>query len=112
MPEPDAGPTPDLSVVVPAFNEAARLPPSLEKILAFLRASGRTHELIVVDDGSRDETAETVQALGHRSEIRLVRHPLNLGKGLPFAPGYWRRGERLSSSQMRICPLRSPTPSS
>lgn len=88
MPEPEAGPAPDLSVVVPAFNEADRLPPSLEKILAFLRASGRTFELIVVDDGSRDQTVEAVQALAHSDrEIRLVRHPLNLGKGAAVRTG-------------------------
>ena len=88
MPEPELGPAPDLSVVVPAFNEADRLPPSLEAILAYLRVWGRTYELIVVDDGSRDRTAEMVEGIGaHQGEVRLVKHPLNLGKGAAVRTG-------------------------
>src|SRR5258708_9646405 len=88
VPEPDLGPAPGLSVVVPAFNEADRLPPSLETILAYLRASGRTYELIVVDDGSRDRTVEMVAAVGvGEGEMRLVKHPLNLGKGAAVRTG-------------------------
>jgi dolichyl-phosphate beta-glucosyltransferase len=60
---PEAQPAPALSVVIPAFNEAARLPRSLELILEHVRASGRTYEVIVVDDGSRDSTVATVEAM-------------------------------------------------
>src|SRR5258708_37236063 len=88
VPEPDLGPAPGLSVVVPAFNEADRLPPSLETILGYLLASGRTYELIVVDDGSRDRTVEMVEAIGiGKREKRLVKHPPNLSKGAAVRMG-------------------------
>ena len=54
---------PELSVVIPAYKEAARLPPSVEKVLEYLRASGRSHELLVVDDGSKDSTVATIEAM-------------------------------------------------
>ena len=88
MPQPEVAARPRLSVVVPAYNEAGRLPPTLEAILAYLRDSGRSYELIVVDDGSRDRTVEVVEAINHeREEIRLVKHPLNLGKGAAVRTG-------------------------
>jgi dolichyl-phosphate beta-glucosyltransferase len=86
VPETEAAPA--LSVVVPAYNEASRLPPSLEKILAYLRASGRSHEVIVVDDGSRDDTVAAVERLNAGGAgIRLVRHQVNLGKGAAVRTG-------------------------
>ncbi len=85
---PEAPAAPALSVVIPAFNEASRLPPSLDLILAYLRASGRTHEVIVVDDGSRDSTVAAVDTLnGTGADVRLVRHQVNLGKGAAVRTG-------------------------
>ena len=52
---------PELSVVVPGYNEAERLPPSLEKVVPWLEDSGREFELILVDDGSRDRTLEVMR---------------------------------------------------
>jgi dolichyl-phosphate beta-glucosyltransferase len=79
---------PQLSVVIPAYNEVARLPPSVEKILAYLRASGLSYELIVVDDGSKDSTVDTVEAMNRSGAgIRLVRHQVNLGKGAAVRTG-------------------------
>lgn len=79
---------PELSVVIPAYNEAARLPPSVQKVLAYLRASGRSFELIVVDDGSKDSTVDTVEAMNRDGAgIRLVRHQVNLGKGAAVRTG-------------------------
>jgi dolichyl-phosphate beta-glucosyltransferase len=68
---------PALSVVVPAFNEAARLPPTLETVRAYLAASGIPHEIVVVDDGSADATAEVARAAG----ATLLRNERNRGKG-------------------------------
>jgi dolichyl-phosphate beta-glucosyltransferase len=86
VPEEQARPA--LSVVIPAFNEASRLPPSMELILEYLKASGRTNEVLVVDDGSRDTTAAVVDTLNERgADIRLVRHPVNLGKGAAVRTG-------------------------
>ena len=51
------------SIILPAFNEAARIGPSLEKALAFVREQHWNVEIIVVNDGSRDDTAEIVRRL-------------------------------------------------
>ena len=53
-----------LSVVIPAYNEAARLPPTLERVRLYLASSGLTHEILVADDGSTDETAAVARAGG------------------------------------------------
>ena len=49
-------------MVIPAYNEGRRLPPTLEKIQRYL--SGRPHEIVVVDDGSSDDTAARAAAAG------------------------------------------------
>ncbi|WP_211230003.1 dolichyl-phosphate beta-glucosyltransferase [Desulfovirgula thermocuniculi] len=69
------------SVVVPAYNEETRLPGTLEAIRAHL--SGREYEVVVVDDGSSDRTAEVAGEFG----CRVVRHPRNLGKGTAVRTG-------------------------
>src|ERR671933_57220 len=51
----------ELSVVIPAYNEAAILGETIARVAAYLEASGQ-HELLVVDDGSRDATAAIVEA--------------------------------------------------
>lgn len=79
---------PRYSVVIPAYNEAGRLPRTLEQISAFLRSGRRPHEILVVDDGSRDRTADVVRsfAAGH-PEVRLLSQPRNLGKGAAIQAG-------------------------
>lgn len=63
---------PWLSVVIPAYNEAERLPGALDRLLAYLRSRGKDFEVVVADDGSRDGTAERVDRPGE-SEIRILR---------------------------------------
>jgi glycosyltransferase involved in cell wall biosynthesis len=76
--------TPELSVVIPAYNEAGRMEPSLERLLAFLSESGRPQfEVIVVDDGSQDGTHRVVA----RHDVRLIRLPDNRGKGAALRAG-------------------------
>jgi glycosyltransferase involved in cell wall biosynthesis len=77
---------PLVSIVVPAFNEAARIGDSIEKIDAFIRQSSIAIELIVVDDGSHDNTAEVVNRVQAKA-IRLVRNPENHGKGYSVRQG-------------------------
>ena len=75
---------PRLTVVVPAFNEAARLGRGLRKILDYLNRHERNAELIVVDDGSDDETKSVAEASLADSggvEARVIRYEQNRGKG-------------------------------
>jgi dolichyl-phosphate beta-glucosyltransferase len=69
-----------LSVVIPAFNEAERLPATLAKIRAYLDGRGERYEILVVDDGSRDATV--VQAERHGgAATRVLKNERNRGKG-------------------------------
>jgi glycosyltransferase involved in cell wall biosynthesis len=81
-------PTPELTVIIPAYQEAARIGPTLEAVLAYLRAQPLSFELIVVDDGSRDSTAEVVGVfLADVPEARLIGYQPNRGKGYAVRAG-------------------------
>jgi dolichyl-phosphate beta-glucosyltransferase len=72
----------DLSIVIPAYNEELRIVPTLEALHAFLATLPLRSELLVVDDGSRDGTVATVEALRDRMpNLRVVRQVPNRGKG-------------------------------
>ena len=75
--------SPAVSLVIPAFNEADRLPPFLNTVRPYMAdAYGDLYEVIVVDDGSRDRTAEVVEeAAANWPQLRLLRHGENRGKG-------------------------------
>jgi len=74
------------SVVVPAFNEAQRIGPTLERILAYFERRSPPAEIVVVDDGSSDGTAEVAARFTPRG-VRLVRLPRNRGKGAALRAG-------------------------
>jgi len=79
---------PDYSIVIPAYNESARLGATLEKVLAYVHAQGWDAEVIVVNDGSRDDTAEIVRAFAAKDPaLRLVENPGNRGKGYSVRNG-------------------------
>ena len=79
---------PDLSIVIPAFNEARRLGPSLDAILAWLDAESLSAEVICVDDGSTDGTCDLVRAYaGRDGRVRLVENGSNRGKGYTVGHG-------------------------
>jgi len=79
---------PTYSIVIPAYNESARLGASLEKVLAYVRKQGWNAEIIVVNDGSRDTTAEIVRDFAAKNPIlRLVENPGNRGKGYSVRNG-------------------------
>lgn len=92
----------ELSVVIPMFNEAARIVRTLKDVTRSLAVGQRTAELILVDDGSVDTTADAVRPWlkelpdGNLRRVRLVRHDRNRGKGaavrtgLGEAVGRWR----------------------
>lgn len=77
-----------VSLVVPAFNEEDGIGPVVERMLAVrqeLQERGWQLEILVVDDGSRDRTAEVVAGY---PEVRLVRHPINRGYGAAIKTGF------------------------
>ena len=76
--------TSTLSIVVPAYNEGARLGKSLRAIVTYLNEYAPQSELIVVDDGSTDDTAQTARAeLADAQNVHtsVISYKLNLGKG-------------------------------
>jgi dolichyl-phosphate beta-glucosyltransferase len=76
------------SIVIPAYNESARLRATLEKVLAYVQQQGWDAEVIVVNDGSRDNTAEIVREFAKKNPIlRLVENPGNRGKGYSVRNG-------------------------
>lgn len=85
----------DLSIIVPAYNEENRLPNTLDRIVAYVRARRYSAEIIVVDDGSSDATAALVNTYSQRHpELRLVSNGTNRGKGFSVRHGMLEaRGE-------------------
>jgi dolichyl-phosphate beta-glucosyltransferase len=80
-----------LSVVIPAFNEARRLPATLGAVLRFARSAPYEIEVVVVDDGSTDGTAEVAAAVpAHDTELVVVRRTRNGGKGAAVRDGLRR----------------------
>src|SRR5512142_144001 len=76
------------SIVVPAYNESARLGSSLEKILGYVQKRGWQAEILVVNDGSRDNTAEIARSFERRyGVVRLIENPGNRGKGYSVRNG-------------------------
>lgn len=71
-----------LSVIVPAFNEGSRIRPTLQRLGRYLAETFTAFEIIVVDDGSSDDTASVVRDVGRQlREVSLLHNPTNAGKG-------------------------------
>ncbi len=92
----DAG-TPDLSIVVPVYNERATLETLVEECTAALATLGLAWELIFVDDGSTDGTFAAIDAIrAHEPRVRALRLRTNVGKSAALAVGFRAaRGARL-----------------
>lgn len=77
-----------LSLVLPAYNEAGRIVKSLDQAIAYAGKHGSRMEVIVVNDGSTDATAEIVRKFGEQHpSVRLVENPGNRGKGFSVRNG-------------------------
>jgi glycosyltransferase involved in cell wall biosynthesis len=88
----------DLSIIVPAYNEELRIPPTLERLNAFLASQPLRYEIVVVDDGSKDRTCAVVLEHAQRMpNLRLVRQVPNRGKGAAV-----RRGMLEAHGQIRV----------
>jgi glycosyltransferase involved in cell wall biosynthesis len=76
------------SIIIPAYNEGSRLGLTLEKVVSYLARQGRDAEVIAVNDGSRDNTAEIVRGYADRNpRLRLLENPGNRGKGYSVRNG-------------------------
>jgi glycosyltransferase involved in cell wall biosynthesis len=82
--------TGSISVFFPAFNDAATIAGLVEKAIRILKSEGREFEVIVVDDGSSDETPRILEQLRGRygDAFRTVRHPVNRGYGAALRSGF------------------------
>ncbi|MGF1452881.1 MAG: glycosyltransferase family 2 protein [Opitutales bacterium] len=76
--------SPDITIVVPAYNEGGAITKTLEGLREVVRRLQRHVEIIVVDDGSQDNTGESVRAF---PEIKLLRHTINRGYGASLKTG-------------------------
>jgi len=86
-------PPPHLSIIIPSFNEEQRLPDSLEKIAAYIRERRPNTEVIVVDDGSTDKTAEVAASYkGKIPNLRVLSNGTNRGKGFSVRHGSLEAG--------------------
>lgn len=86
-----------LTVIIPAYNEEKRLPPTLKEISAYLQEKGFSYEILVVDDGSQDRTAEVAEKFKRQEpRLKVLRNPKNMGKGYAVRHGMLKgRGQYL-----------------
>jgi dolichyl-phosphate beta-glucosyltransferase len=76
------------SIVIPAYNESARIEATLQRVLSYVSERGWDAEVIVVNDGSRDDTAQKVQRFtAQHPRLRLLENPGNRGKGYSVRNG-------------------------
>ena len=79
---------PKYSIVIPAYNESARIPATLQSVVECIRARNWSAEVIVVNDGSTDGTAGVVRDFARQTpEVRLLENPSNRGKGYSVRAG-------------------------
>jgi glycosyltransferase involved in cell wall biosynthesis len=79
---------PELSIIIPAYNEELRLPTTLDQIAAYARSFGHETEILVVDDGSNDRTATVAQSFRAKfPSLRVLSNGVNRGKGYSVRHG-------------------------
>jgi dolichyl-phosphate beta-glucosyltransferase len=95
----------DVSIVIPAFKEAHKIEPDIAAADAFLRTRANGGEIILVDDGSPDGTADAALALQTRyPALQVVRYAPNRGKGYAIAQGVARaKGDVVMFADAGLC---------
>src|ERR1700749_1247828 len=79
---------PQLSIVIPAYNESARIEHALDRVLSCVAEQSWDAEVLVVDDGSKDNTAAIVQRwMADHPRLHLIQNPGNRGKGYSVRNG-------------------------
>jgi glycosyltransferase involved in cell wall biosynthesis len=82
------GQYPTYSIVIPAYNESGRIPATLDSVVSCIRSGGWSAEVVVVNDGSTDNTAQVVRDFARQApEVRLLENPGNHGKGYSVRSG-------------------------
>jgi glycosyltransferase involved in cell wall biosynthesis len=82
------GTRPKYSIIIPAYNESARVGATLEKVLAYVAERRWDAEVLAVDDGSRDNTAQIIRGYAEKNpRLRLLQNPGNRGKGYSVRHG-------------------------
>lgn len=91
---------PDLSVVIPVYNEAENVEALCQEFVERLDAWGRPYEILVIDDGSRDGTFELLKAIQARTpQIRVIQFRRNFGQTAAFAAGFaYARGRLIATA--------------
>ena len=78
----------DLTIIVPAYNEAGRIGPTLNRVLEYFGRQSYSWELLVVDDGSQDDTVQVVRGLlAPEVPAKILANERNLGKGAAVRRG-------------------------
>ena len=92
--------SPDLSVVIPIKNEAANLEPLCVELREALGSCGRSYEILLVDDGSTDESLATMRRLqAGDSHLRVIQFERNFGQTAAFAAGFaYARGRLIATA--------------
>lgn len=91
-----------ITIVLPAYNEELTIGPLLESIKAAMEDDGLAYNVLIVNDGSRDKTAEVVTEYGRTMPLRMINHSVN--KGLPEAikTGLFSAANQLNANDIVI----------
>jgi len=88
-----------LSVIIPAYNEEKRLPKTLVEIDKYLKQQDYDYEILVVNDGSKDNTAKVVEELKPQiANLKLINNKVNHGKGYVVRQGMLTSLEPITTS--------------
>lgn len=85
-----------LTVAMPAYNEGENIGPMIDLVRTYVTPLVDDLEIVIVNDGSKDNTAAVVQAISAQDpRVRLIQHPVNLGYGAAVRDGIWAATKEL-----------------